>query len=318
MTAAARLIALPVAQKRAREVMTPEGLAVPLTLAARGSRAGALILDVMIIMFGLIAFHIALITVASGLIDGSADMFASAPSGASEFLQIMLIIVVFISWYGYFLVQELGPRGATLGKRIVGIRIAARRGERLTPEAVIARNLLRDIEIFYPLVFMLVTAINAIDGAESGAMIWVALAWFALFLLLPFFNRDALRAGDIIAGTWVVEAPRTRLAKVLSAPGGAGNAAAGTDAGNGAQYQFADAQLAIYGERELQVLEKMLRDANTESLVTVHGTICAKIGRDAAQSAGDERAFLEAFYAALRARLEKNMRFGKRKADKFS
>ena len=33
---------------------------------------------------------------------------------------------------------------------------------------------------------------------------------------------------------------------------------------------------------------------------------------------GDERAFLEAFYAQLRARLEGGMRFGKRKADKFS
>ena len=33
---------------------------------------------------------------------------------------------------------------------------------------------------------------------------------------------------------------------------------------------------------------------------------------------GDDRAFLEAFYAALRARLEGDMRFGKRKKDKFS
>ena len=34
--------------------------------------------------------------------------------------------------------------------------------------------------------------------------------------------------------------------------------------------------------------------------------------------AGDERAFLEAFYAQLRAKLEGDMRFGKRKANKFS
>ena len=32
----------------------------------------------------------------------------------------------------------------------------------------------------------------------------------------------------------------------------------------------------------------------------------------------DERAFLEAYYAQLRARLEGGMRFGKRKADKFT
>ena len=44
--------------------------------------------------------------------------------------------------------------------------------------------------------------------------------------------------------------------------------------------------------------------------------ICRKIGWQPGQ--GDDRAFLEAFYAALRARLEGDMRFGKRKKDKFS
>ena len=43
--------------------------------------------------------------------------------------------------------------------------------------------------------------------------------------------------------------------------------------------------------------------------------ICRKIGWN--PGSGDERAFLEAYYAQLRARLESNMRFGKRKADKF-
>ena len=33
---------------------------------------------------------------------------------------------------------------------------------------------------------------------------------------------------------------------------------------------------------------------------------------------GDERAFLEAYYTQLRARLESGMRLGKRKADKFA
>jgi hypothetical protein len=79
---------------------------------------------------------------------------------------------------------------------------------------------------------------------------------------------------------------------------------------------FTPDELAIYGERELQVLERMLREGDAQALATVHQTICRKLGR-----AGDEdeaRTFLEAFYAALRAKLEQDMRFGKRKADKFS
>ena len=60
----------------------------------------------------------------------------------------------------------------------------------------------------------------------------------------------------------------------------------------------------------------MLRDGTDEALVAVHETICNKIGWH--PGAGDERAFLEAFYNQLRARLESDMRFGKRKADKYS
>ena len=64
----------------------------------------------------------------------------------------------------------------------------------------------------------------------------------------------------------------------------------------------------------LQALQA--RPTIPEALAAVHATICRKIGWD--PGAGDERAFLEAFYAQLRAKLEADLRFGKRKADKFA
>ncbi|KPF64678.1 RDD family protein [Porphyrobacter sp. AAP60] len=301
-------------EKRARTLVTPEGIALPMTIASRGSRAGALMLDVMIIVFGLLAFYLILLWIAGGLLTGTGLDPAAAPQGAQEFMQIILVLIGFFTWYGYFLVQELGPRGATLGKRITGIRVAARGGSRLTPEAVIARNLLRDIEIFYPLLTLLILALTSADtNEEIGPLGWVMTGWFALFLLFPFFNRDALRAGDIIAGTWVVERPRTKLADALSTQGAA---ARRTSDLTGVRYEFGEAELAVYGEKELQTLERMLREARPDALTAVHATICRKIGWE--PGAGDERAFLEAFYAQLRAKLEGEMRFGKRKADKFS
>ena len=114
------------AAKRSRVMITPEGLALPVTLASRGARAGALMLDVMIIFGGLLAFNLLLLWIAGGLLEGTAFDPSSAPRGAQEFLQILMVISGFVTWYGYFLVQELGPRGATLGKRMVGIRVAAR------------------------------------------------------------------------------------------------------------------------------------------------------------------------------------------------
>ena len=314
MSARPAAITAPPADRRARTLVTPEGLVLPVTLASRGARAGALIIDFMIIIFGLIAFQLMLVWIASGLLDGTGFDPDRMSQPALEFLGIVAALFVFTVWYGYFLVQELGPRGATLGKRIVGIRIAARGSARLTPEAVIARNLLRDIEIFYPLVTLIVLFILAETGQDIGALGWVMTAWFALFLLFPFFNRDALRAGDIVAGTWVVERPRAKLAAVLSTTGAA--AAEGASAVTGVRYDFGDRELSVYGEKELQTLERMLRDAQPEALGAVHAAICRKIGWD--PGAGDERAFLEAFYAQLRAKLEGDMRFGKRKADKFS
>jgi uncharacterized RDD family membrane protein YckC len=301
-------------EKRARTLVTPEGLALPITIAPRTARAGALIIDVMILVFTLIIVQITIYYIARGLLAGTGFDPDEMSSGALEFLGILMAIFVFSAWYGYFLVQELGPRGATLGKRIVGIRIAARGGTRLTPEAVIARNLLRDIEIFYPLITLLVLATLAEQGQRIGMLGWVVTGWFALFLLFPFFNRDALRAGDIVAGTWVVERPRAKLAKVLSVEGAA--TAAGASDVTGVRYAFGEAELSIYGERELQTLERMLRESPPEALEAVHATICRKIGWD--PGAGDERAFLEAFYGQLRAKLEADLRFGKRKADKFA
>jgi uncharacterized RDD family membrane protein YckC len=300
--------------KRLRTLVTPEGLALPVTIAPRTARAGALIIDFMILLFSLIVVQITIYYIARGLLDASGFDPDEISSAALEFLGICMAIFVFCAWYGYFLVQELGPRGATLGKRIVGIRIAARGGSRLTPEAVIARNLLRDIEIFYPLITLFILTMLAERGEPIGVLGWVVTGWFALFLLFPFFNRDALRAGDVIAGTWVVERPRAKLAKVLSAEGAA--TAAGSSEVTGVRYAFGEAELSIYGEKELQTLERMLRDSPPEALAAVHAAICRKIGWD--PGAGDERAFLEAFYGQLRAKLEADLRFGKRKADKFA
>ncbi|KPP89450.1 RDD family protein [Erythrobacter sp. HL-111] len=299
--------------KRQRSLVTPEGLALPVTIASRGSRIAALAIDFIIILFALFVIQIVFSLLFMAVLGESLGSAGDRISAAGEFVLILAILLVFAARYGYFLAFELGPRGATPGKRLVGIRVAARPGEsggggRLTPEAVIARNLIRDIELFMPVLFLLM----APSGEQGNAGI-AGLVWFLIFMAFPFFNRDALRAGDVIAGTWVVEAPRTRLAEALSTQGAA---AAGTSAVTGARYDFGEEELSVYGERELQTLERILREDQAAALASVHAAICRKIGWD--PGAGDERAFLEAFYAQLRAKLEGDMRFGKRKADKFS
>ncbi|MBT2135724.1 RDD family protein [Croceibacterium sp. LX-88] len=250
-------------------------------------------LDLALIFLGLVVFSLILAALGIGISQVEGEQVAPG----IEVVLVLVILLLFLARYGYFLWFEIGPRGATPGKRALGIRVAARGGGRLTAEAVIARNLMRDVEVFVPLVFLLSGGASGVAGIAAGV-------WLAIFVLFPFFNRDALRAGDLIAGTWVVEAERRKLPQALSltprTPG---------------TYRFGEAELSVYGEHELQVLEGVLRHDNAEAQRKVVEAICRKIGWEPGH--GDDRQFLEAFYEALRARLESGMRFGKRKKDKF-
>ena len=286
-------------RKRERDLITPEGLALPLTIASRGARAGALLLDLVILCGGFLALAIALISIGVSL--EGLDSMAKTPAG--EVLVVVFILALFFSRYGYFLYFELGARGATPGKRLMGIRVAARAhgpgGQRLTTEMVIARNLMRDVEVFIPAFFLMG---NGIDAGLQGLAGFV---WLAVFVLFPFCNRDSLRAGDLVAGTMVVEASRAKLETAMSvAPD------------HSQTYRFGEAELSVYGEHELQVLETVLRTGNEQARREVAEAICRKIGWQV--GSGDEHEFLTSFYAALRAHLESGMRFGKRKKDKFS
>ena len=282
---------------RQRVMVTPEGLALPLTLASRSARFAALMLDLIGIGVAMIVTTLLLVWLAGGVANLDQARSGSAAGRALEFLMVVWLAAMFLFRNAWFLAFELGPRGATPGKRATGIRVAARDGGRLSAERIIARNLLRDIELFMPLVFLM----GASGGDAMGAAGLAALAWFLVFALMPCFNRDRLRAGDIVAGTWVVEAPRVALAGQIAVPT--------------SDHAFSAENLSHYGEHELQMLEKVLREDREAALTAVHEAICRKLGREA--RAGEERSFLQAYYTALRARLESGMRMGLRKPDKF-
>lgn len=282
-----------------RDIVTPEGLTLRFTLAGRSARLGALAIDLICITAILAAAIVALAYVQQGLGAIHLKTRGRDANHAAQFLFILWTGLLFLLRNGWFLIFELGPRGATPGKRALGLRIAARDGARLTTEMVLARNLLRDIEIFLPAIAVL----SALGEGIGNMVNWAAAGWFLIFALMPFFNRDRLRAGDMIAGTWVVEAPRARLEQALSAHE------------TPVEYHFGPAELDFYGEYELHTLERVLREGQDLPMEAVARAICIKIGWTPPQ--GDEvRRFLDAYYTALRARLEQGLRFGRRKASK--
>lgn len=278
--------------ERVREVVTPEGVPVRFAVALAGDRLGAFLLDLLAIAVVVLAVLVPLVVlVMSGLLEG-------------DLVVAIVVLAVFLVRTFYFAFFELAWQGQTPGKRRLGIRAVEARGGPLTAEAIIARNLTRELELFLPM-----AALFAPEAIFPGAPGWsrlAATAWMLVFGLLPLFNRDRLRVGDLVAGTVVVRTPTALLLEDLAA------ARAREALG------FSEEQLDVYGVYELQVLEDVLRRRGQAGHEDAVRTVADKVREKIGWSGGPvpDEAFLEAFYAALRARLERRLLFGKRRADK--
>lgn len=275
-----------------RPLVTPEGVDLRVRLADAGTRASGFLLDVVIIIVAAIVVSIVALFGLGGL--GVKD---------AEPLFIVWIVFIFLLRNVYFIAFEAGRRAATPGKRMVGIRVASRSGAGLTLDQVIARNLMREIEVFLPL--SILAARGSAGVADTLSTIF-GLAWALLFSLFPLFNRDRLRIGDLLAGTWVVEAPKVALLEDLSQ----------RKDPVAARFQFSPAQLDAYGIAELHKLEEVLRRDDYFAMKAVAETIGRKIG--AKVEPANSKAFLTAYYGELRAHLERKLLLGNRKADKYA
>jgi uncharacterized RDD family membrane protein YckC len=275
-------------EKMRRRLVTPEGVDLSLRLATKSQRLAAFLLD-LLIMLGLLVGATILIVLGA----------VSTGGHGAELFAVIWLLGFFLLRNGYFIIMEIGPRAATFGKRANGLRVVARSGARLTADAVIARNLLREIEFYLPLSFLMW---RVAEGTADGLLSTVGLGWACIFLFFPMFNKDGLRVGDLLAGTWVISAPKRLLgAELLS------------DKAEEPAYLFTDEQIDAYGVFELQTLEKVLREGNPDAMATVSWTIRRKIGIGEVST---DYEFLNAYYAALRARLERKLLFGRRRLDK--
>ena len=307
MTTTAETTTLPLT-RRQRAIVTPEGVPLVVELADRGARAAAFVLDMLFIAIMLVVGGIAL---------------AFTFTTLHVWTFVIGILAFFLIRIFYFPIAELRWRGATPGKRILGLKVIDRYGGPLKPEAIVVRNLMREVEVFMPLTVLAMPNMTGFQTLEQLLM----LAWVGIFTLMPLFNRDGLRVGDMVAGTLVITAPKATLLPDLvgrtartSVP-----LTRGRDPGAGSPYRFTPAQLGVYGVYELQTLESVLRRAEPGSFAgrqEIAKRIRSKIGwPDPNQAPFDQKsfdatAFLEAFYAAQRAHLERRMLFGHRRKDK--
>ena len=266
----------------------PEGVPIPFRIASRGARVGAQILDIAITWGG--AFLLLL------------GLFWLDLLGWQALLTLFSLTLFFIR-VPYYILSELVWNGRTLGKRMLRLRVISLDGRRLTPHQIVARNLMKEAEVFMPLMTLMSST------AVSGVFDVILLLWMGGVLMVPFLNKPVQRLGDMLAGTVVVENPRPKLMPDLSLTRAA------------PELVFTAGQLDIYGRHELQVLEQLLRrrpkaKAELKNLEEVTRAICRRIGFAPAPAAAGQWDFLMAFSRHQRASLETRNLFGDRREDK--
>jgi uncharacterized RDD family membrane protein YckC len=276
-------------RRRRREIVTPEGVAITVEVADYGERAGAFLIDLVIWFLAWVAAFLLLLFSVGSI----------TKSGVALAVALFISFLIRNLYFTYF---EIAWRGATPGKRVVGLRVIDRHGGPLLPSAIIARNLTREVEMFMPFGLLLVSA-----GGAGWQNLALAL-WMLFFAVLPAINRDRMRGGDLIAGTMVIALPKRALS---------------IDLAEGAlQFTFTEPQLKAYGAFELQVLEQLLRRPDSPDaprvLNEVCDTICHKIGWTAPIAPNQVARFLRDFYTAERAFLEREQLYGKARADKYA
>ncbi len=279
--------------KRVMQFVPPEGVPISFAIASIGARLGAQILD--IIFTTLLFVIIALAVIFTGALPFSA-------------MTVLITLMGFLLRTPYYVLSELIWNGRTLGKRITGIRVINVDGRRLTPHQVTARNLMKEVEIFAPM--GLLGTIGEQSGLEGG----LSAVWLLVVVIVPLANRRRQRIGDMIAGTLVVDNPRSVLLSdlALSSPAKASSQLA---------FEFLPEHLDIYGKYELQTLEDVLRDTtkkpNTEEIIKIVRTITRRIRYEDAVKPGQEMVFLNDFYRAQREHLESLKLFGKARENKY-
>ncbi|MGM4910486.1 RDD family protein [Rhizobium sp. 768_B6_N1_8] len=279
--------------KRVMQFIPPEGVPISFAIASIGARLGAQILD--IIFTTLLFVIIALAVIFTGALPLSA-------------MTVLITLMGFLLRTPYYVLSELIWNGRTLGKRITGIRVINVDGRRLTPHQVAARNLMKEVEIFAPM--GLLGTIGEQSGLEGG----LTVVWLLVVVIVPLANRRRQRIGDMIAGTLVVDNPRSVLLSdlALSSPAKASSQPA---------FEFLPEHLDIYGKYELQTLEDVLRDttkkSNTEEIIKIVRTITRRIRYEDAVKPGQEMLFLNDFYRAQREHLESLKLFGKARENKY-
>ena len=160
-------------------VVTPEAVVLDFRAAGLGSRTLAKMIDLLIQFFALIVLLFVVGAVA----------FASESAAI-----VMIVVFLFVIFYGYSTILETWWNGRTVGKRLFGIRVITTEGGPVRFRHAAIRAMIGTFDFFFP---------------APGGLLAVS---FALL------TTRSQRLGDLAAGTIVIRDRRSEQAPVFFAP----------------------------------------------------------------------------------------------------
>ena len=206
-------------------IETPERVPLHFALASIGNRFLACAIDHSIQGLAILVILLASFIVAD--FSSVYDVFASAP----KWVYAVMIILLFLTFAGYFAFFEWIWSGQTPGKRWLKLRVLREDGRPITFWEAIVRNLLRTLDM-------------------------MPAPFYSIGLISVFANSRDQRVGDMVAGTVVVrerEAEAPEFSQVFGSPV--------SDPALRRSFKPVDftANLNSLTESEIQVVETFLR-----------------------------------------------------------
>ncbi|MHB8147440.1 MAG: RDD family protein [Vulcanimicrobiaceae bacterium] len=177
---------------RLLDVRTPESIAFSYELAGLGSRALAVLID-LLVQIALVALLFWGLIFAAGHLPAAHRAAPEVERFARNAAVGILIFIVFAIFFGYYIVLEALWNGQTIGKKALGIRVVRDGGYPIDWGASLIRNLVRVGE--------------------------VVVGSYALSAICALLSHENKRIGDIAAGTIVVrDAPVTMALPAFEFP----------------------------------------------------------------------------------------------------
>ncbi|HWP57097.1 MAG TPA: RDD family protein [Candidatus Acidoferrales bacterium] len=160
-------------------IPTPDNVSLEFELAGLGSRFCAYLIDSLIISAMIIALGLALLFAGGAPAGLLKDALREASAWVTSWNIALVLFLAFAAYWGYYVFFEGLQRGATPGKKKMGIRVIREDGLPIGLREAALRNLVRAADMLPPPCYLL-------GGVVAQ------------------FDRYGRRLGDMVAGTLVV------------------------------------------------------------------------------------------------------------------